>query len=147
MPSPTGSGEGFVIFPAHSGRSPIRIVRSELEFEFWPGSRRGKQMRGTFHLEDGTSRSVEARWHGLVWYFRGGGYFGFRGWWQGKHMGPLEVGGESLDLNDKSVRDELYGCEEIAVSCRSGGEQGYGVLEPWAIGALPGYGIDAGHLG
>ena len=147
IPSPTGAGEGFVIFPTKSGKPPIRVVRSELAFEFWPGSRRGKQMRGTFHLEDGTTKVVETRWHGLVWYFRAGGYFGFRGWWQGKHMGPLAVGGESLDLTDTAVRDEVYGCEEVAVTCSCDGEQGYGVLEPWAIGALPGYGITANDLG
>jgi hypothetical protein len=147
LPSPTGSGEGFVIYPVASGRAPVRILRSDLAFEFWPGSRRGRQMRGTFHLEDGTQKVVETRWLGLMWNFRGGGYFGFRGWWQGKHMGASAVGGESLDLAEKATRDELYGCEEIAVSCACEGESGFGVLEPWAIGALPGYGIAASDLG
>lgn len=147
LPSPTGAGEGFVIYPAATGKPPIRIARSELVFEFWPGSRRVKQMRGTFHLEDGTQKSVETHWHGLVWYFRAGGYFGFRGWWQGKHMGALAVDGETLDLSVKAVRDELYACEEIAVSCTCEGERGFGVLEPWAIGALPGYGIKMDDLG
>lgn len=147
LPSATGAGEGFVIFPVESGLQPIRIVRSDLQFEFWPGTRRGRSMRGTFHLEDGTTREVTTEWLDLVWYFRGGGYFGFRDWWQGKYMGPLVTGGEALDLRDKAARDELYGCEEIAVSCSCNGEQGFGVLEPWAIGTLPAYGITAEDLG
>jgi len=62
-------------------------------------------------------------------------------------MGPIALAGETLDLRDKATRDELYGCEEIAVSCQCEGEAGFGVLEPWAIGALPGYGIAADDLG
>ena len=46
-----------------------------------------------------------------------------------------------MDLRDKAVRDELYGCEEIAVDCVCGDDIGYGVLEPWAFGALPRYDI------
>jgi hypothetical protein len=147
IPSATGAGEGFVIFPVDSGKAPIRIVRTDLRFEFWPGTRRGRSMEGTFYLEDGTTKAVVTQWRDLVWYFRGGGYFGFRDWWQGKFMGPLAVSGETLDLRDKAARDELYGCEEIAVSCSCDGEHGFGVLEPWAIGALPGYGIAEDHLG
>lgn len=147
IPSATGAGEGFVIFPVSSGRAPIRIVRADLDFDFWPGTRRGRSMKGTFHLEDGTAKVIVTEWQDLVWYFRGGGYFGFRGWWQGRHMGPLAIAGESLDLRDKAARDELYGCEEIAVTCQCDGESGFGVLEPWAIGALPGYGIGADDLG
>lgn len=147
IPSATGAGEGFVIFPIQTGKAPLRIARTDLRFEFWPGTRRGRQMQGRFHLEDGTCLDVTTQWLNLVWYFRGGGYFGFRDWWQGKHMGALAVGGESLDLTKKTALDELYGCEEIAVSCQCNGESGFGVLEPWAIGALPGYGIMKEHLG
>ena len=55
-------------------------------------------------------------WKDLVYYFRGGGDFGFRGWWQGGYRGALDVAGEALDLRDKAVLDEFYGCEEIAVT-------------------------------
>ena len=147
IPSATGAGEGFVIFPDESGRPPVAILRADLDFEFWPGTRRGKALTGVFHLEDGTSKRVTCTWKDLVWYFRGGGYFGFRGWWQGRYMGPYAIAGERLDLRDKAARDELYGCEEIAVDCECDGERGHGVLEPWAIGALPRYGIEENFLG
>jgi hypothetical protein len=52
-----------------------------------------------------------------------------------------------MDLRDKAVRDELYGCEEIAVDCVCGDDIGYGVLEPWALGALPRYDITEETLG
>lgn len=146
MASSTGSSEGFVVF-AGDKRARLRITNMELDFEFWPNSRRGKSLRAHVGLEDGTSREIACSWKDLVYYFRGGGYFGFRGWWQGAYRGPLDIAGESLDLRDKTVRDELYGCEEIAVDCVCGGETGHGVIEPWAIGALPRYGITEEMLG
>ena len=147
IPSATGSTEGFVVFHDGSGRAPIPIVERRLAFEFFPGTRRGKSLQAEFILADGSSRKVSCQWRDLVWYFRAGGYFGFRGWWQGKYMGPYAIAGETLDLTDKATRDELYGCEEIAVECQCDGETGHGVLEPWAIGALPGYGIKEEDLG
>jgi hypothetical protein len=145
--SPTGSTEGYVVHHHRSGRPPLAVVDVDLDYEFWPGTRRGRNLELTVRLEDGSSRRISCKNLGLTWWFRAGGYFGFRGWWQGKYMGKLAVGGEALDLAHKEVRDEVYGCEEIAVECLCDGEKGYGVLEPWAFGALPKYGVEAHHLG
>ena len=144
--SSTGVTEGFVAF-AGDARPRLRITTLDLDFEFWPGSRRVKSAHILAALEDGTKRDIVCTWKDLVWYFRGGGYFGFRGWWQGNYRGPLDVAGESMDLRDKAVRDELYGCEEIAVDCVCGDDVGHGVLEPWALGALPRYDITEETLG
>jgi hypothetical protein len=146
MTSSTGSTEGFVVF-ADNKEPRLRITQLDLDFEFWPESRRAKSLVAHASLEDGTSREIVCQWKDLVYYFRGGGYFGFRGWWQGGYRGELDVAGEALDLRDKSARDELYGCEEIAIDCVCGDEKGHGVMEPWAIGALPRYGITEEMLG
>ncbi|MCH5675586.1 hypothetical protein [Streptomyces gilvus] len=144
--SSTGVSEGFVVFPG-SSKPRLRITDIQLDFEFWPNSRRARALEAKVELEDGSKREITCTWKDLVYYFRGGGYFGFRGWWQGGYRGPLDVAGESLDLRDKAVRDELYGCEEIAVDLVCGDETGNGVIEPWAIGALPRYGITEEMLG
>ncbi len=144
--SSTGSSEGFVVF-AEDSRPRLRITALDLEFDFWPNSRRARSLQAQVGLEDGTKREIRCEWRDLVYYFRGGGYFGFRGWWQGGYRGPLDVGGECLDLREKKVLDELYGCEEIPVECTCGDERGYGVMEPWAVGALPRYGITEDMLG
>jgi hypothetical protein len=143
--SSTGSTEGFVVYS--DGRPRLRIVRLDLDFEFWPGTRRAKSLQARAELEDSSTREITAAWKDLVYYFRGGGYFGFRGWWQGGYRGELDVAGEVLDLRAKADLDELYGCEEIAVDCTCAGETGHGVMEPWAIGALPRYGITGEMLG
>jgi len=145
--SPTGSTEAYMVFHHRSGRPPLAVVDMEIDYTFWPGTRRGKDCQLTVTLEDGSRKKITCKNMNLAWWFRAGGYFGFRGWWQGKYMGKLAVGGESLDLADKAVRDEVYGCEEIAVECTCDGQTGYGVLEPWAFGTLPKYGIEAHHLG
>jgi hypothetical protein len=145
--SPTGSTEGFVVFPHETGKAPLAVVDMDLDYRFWPGTRRVRSCELTAHLEDGSSRKIACANIGLTWWFRAGGYFGFRGWWQGKYMGKLAVGGESMDLSDKAVRDEIYGCEEIAVECSCDGKKGYGVLEPWVFGTLKKYGVEAHHLG
>ncbi|MBF4997272.1 hypothetical protein IRT45_08895 [Nocardia sp. BSTN01] len=144
--SSTGVSEGFVVFPG-TDRPRLRITSLDLDFEFWPNSRRGRSLQARVGLEDGSKREITCSWKDLVYYFRGGGYFGFRGWWQGGYRGALDVAGEALDLREKAVLDELYGCEEIAVDCVCGDEVGYGVIEPWAIGALPRYGITEEMLG
>ncbi|MWA04901.1 hypothetical protein F8568_031940 [Actinomadura sp. LD22] len=144
--SSTGASEGFVVF-ANDARPRLRITSLELDFEFWPNTRRAKSLNAHVQLEDGSKREISCSWKDLVYYFRGGGYFGFRGWWQGGYRGPLDVAGESLDLRDKAVLDELYGCEEIAVDCVCDDEIGHGVIEPWAIGSLPRYGITEEMLG
>ncbi|WP_328354857.1 hypothetical protein OG976_24440 [Mycobacterium sp. NBC_00419] len=146
MKSSTGTTEGFIAF-ADGERPRLRITSLDLDFEFWPGTRRAKSLRAHAELEDGTSRDITCSWKDLVYYFRGGGYFGFRGWWQGGYRGALDVAGEVMDLRSKADLDELYGCEEIAVDCVCGDETGYGVMEPWAIGALPRYGITDETLG
>ncbi|MFB1298496.1 hypothetical protein ACAG24_023555 [Mycobacterium sp. pW049] len=144
--SSTGVSEGFVVF-ADDARPRLRITELELDFDFWPNSRRARSLQAHVALEDGTSREIHCGWRDLVYYFRGGGYFGYRGWWQGGYRGPLDAAGEVLDLTDKPTLDELYGCEEIPVECRCGDELGYGVMEPWAIGALPRYGITEDMIG
>lgn len=146
MQSSTGSTEGFVVF-AQDARPRLRISALDLDFEFWPGTRRAKSLQLRAALEDGSSREIRCSWKDLVYYFRGGGYFGFRGWWQGGYRGELDVAGEEMNLRDKADLDELYGCEEIAVDCVCGGQTGYGVIEPWAVGALPRYGITEDMLG
>jgi hypothetical protein len=138
--------EGFVVF-AGGVKPRLRIMQLDLDFTFWPGTRRAKSLEAEVALEDGSTKHITCSWKDLVYYFRGGGYFGFRGWWQGGYRGPLDVGGESLDLTDKATLDELYGCEEIAVDCVCDGATGCGVMEPWAIGALPVYGITEDTLG
>ncbi|WP_322761838.1 hypothetical protein [Frankia sp. Cr2] len=148
VPSSTGSSEGFVAFPTETGRPPIAIVDLELNFEFFAGTRRARGLEASVLLADGTKKQITCSWKNLVFYFRGGAYFGFRGWWHGKYMGaPLVVGGEKLDLTDKAVLDELYSVEEIAVDCTCDGERGHGVIEPWVIGEMPRYGISHEHLG
>ncbi|QRY42751.1 hypothetical protein JVX93_19405 [Mycolicibacterium boenickei] len=144
--SSTGVSEGFVVFAGDS-RPRLRITELELDFEFWPSSRRARALHAHVGLEDGTTRDIQCTWRDLVYYFRGGGYFGYRGWWQGGYRGALDVAGEALDLTDKATLDELYGCEEIPVECTCGDERGYGVMEPWAIGALPRYGITEDIVG
>lgn len=146
MKSSTGSTEGFIAF-AGTNRPRLRIANLELDFEFWPGTRRAKSLHAHAELEDGSTRDITCTWKDLVYYFRGGGYFGFRGWWQGGYRGALDVGGEVMDLRNKADLDELYGCEEIAVDCVCGDETGHGVMEPWAIGSLPRYGITEDTLG
>jgi hypothetical protein len=146
MQSSTGVTEGFVVF-ANDEKPRLRITSLELDFEFWPGTRRARSLEAHVELEDGSTREISCSWKDLVYYFRGGGYFGFRGWWQGGYRGALDVAGEALDLRDKGVLDELYGCEEIAVDCVCGDELGNGVIEPWAMGALPRYGITEDMLG
>lgn len=144
-----GAG-GFLVTPQARGKAaaPQAVTEMDIDWKFHEGTRRARRLDATVTLEDGTKRELAAEGIGLTYYFRGGGYFGFRNWYQGKHFGKdLVVDGEKLDLSDKAVLDELYGCEEIAARYTVDGVESYGVLEPFAIGELPKYGITADHLG
>jgi hypothetical protein len=147
MGSLGGGAGGYLVYPVGDPRPPVHAAVETMEWKFHSGTRRAISAEVTFALADGTSKTISTSPLDLTGYFRGGGYFGFRGWWQGKYHGDYAIAGESLDLTDTAVLDELYGCEEIAVSATCSGEQGFGVLEPFATGALPKYGIESHHLG
>lgn len=149
LPSTGAAGAGgFVVAPASVGTKPLSVVDIQMDWQFHEGSRRARSMDAQITLDDGSKREVHAQGIGLTYYFRGGGYFGFRNWYQGKHFGKqLVVEGEKLDLADKAVLDELYGCEEIAARYTVNGTSHFGVLEPFAIGELPKYGLTNDHLG
>ena len=147
MGSLGGGAGGYLVYPVGDPRPPVHAAVETMDWKFHSGTRRAISAEVSFALADGTSKTITTAPLDLTGYFRGGGYFGFRGWWQGKYHGDYAIAGESLDLTDTAVLDEVYGCEEIAVSATCAGEHGFGVLEPFATGALPKYGIESHHLG
>jgi len=135
---------GFLVYPFGDTRPPIRIADGRFQFEFFPGTRRVKSVhQAVFILEDGTKLEMSTKSLGIVFHARAGGYFGFKGWWHGKWMGPYAIDGERLDLTDEKLLDELIGVNDIAHECRCGNEVGYGIVEPIALGNLPKYGLKA----
>jgi hypothetical protein len=141
MPSGVAGNRGFLLPTRGDPTPPVEIVGADLAFEFTAGSPSPRSIEARFSLADGSDREIHVEALGPVFYPRAGGYYGFRGWWQGKWMGTLVVEGEILDLADAQVLDEITTGQDIACSCRCDAESGHGFVAPAVAGSLPKYGL------
>ncbi|MGE0385584.1 MAG: hypothetical protein AB7Q97_12695 [Gammaproteobacteria bacterium] len=131
-----GTHHGDMWFRYGDSRRPVRVVDVSHEWELVPGTSTNevKSVRDLITLEDGTTKEIKMT--PLTRYSRKtGGYFGYRGWSSGAWMGEKWVAGETLNLTDEVVQQELKGgVWDYAVECRCGDEVGYGNIEPFIEG-------------
>lgn len=131
-----GTHHGEKWFPYGDDRKRRRVVNVEHDWDMVPGTTTNEIRGGQdiVTLEDGTE--MELTYRVLTRFSRKtGGYFGYRGWASGAWMGAQWVDGETLNLEDPAVQEELKGgVWDYAVECRYGNQVGYGNLEPFIEG-------------
>jgi hypothetical protein len=131
-----GTHHGELWYAFGDTRKPLRVVDHQHDWSFVPGTTTNEidGVREIVTLEDGSTREITLR--RIARYSRKtGGYFGYRGWASGAWMGQLWVAGETIDLGDPDIQEELKGgVWDYAVEARCGDEVGYGLIEPFIEG-------------
>jgi hypothetical protein len=127
-----GPALGHLQHAPHTGRKDQKIVNVDHHWDFLPGSTfRLRGIRSVVHLDDGSTRELEMEPVGFCLRRPGGGnYAGYQGWAQGIWKGHLWVDGDTTDLSDAAVVEELHFTDDYALRITCGGEQGWGLTEP-----------------
>ncbi len=112
---------------------PEHLARSEYRVEWMPGRREMAAASVTLHRGDGTALATIEFEKLFTFRMRGLGYshphFG-----HGSNHGELEVGGESIALDDFDPRDPASIHIQTLCRVRMGDREGVGVLEQLAFG-------------
>jgi hypothetical protein len=112
---------------------PEHLARSEYEIEWMPGRREMASARLTLNRKDGTSLpAIEFEKH-FTFRMRGIGYHHPQ-FAHGSNHGELEVGGESVKLDEFDPLDPASIHIQTLCTVRMGDKVGTGVLEQLAFG-------------
>lgn len=131
---------GSVVRGLDAEAEPRSIVRVEHDFRYHPRSARMAAGTMVLHLEDG--ESVELSMEELTTlYLRGGNYIGYKGVTHGLWMGPEWQDGETWNVADPAVANEVHGLDDTVVRLRCGDQQGYGIIENLILPPFPRYGF------
>jgi len=136
---PTGeivAVDGGIRFPWDSerGEEVLRVTAVEHEMEFVPDTPQFLSARLGITLEDGRVKRYRVR-PLLPCYLAQGGGYGDQDRWHGSYRGQLVVEGDSFDLRDQKVLDELVYANDYFCEWRcDDGELGYGQFE-YLLGA------------
>ena len=115
------------------GREPEHLARSEYEVEWMPGRREMASARLTLNRKDGSSLpTIEFEKH-FTFRMRGIGYTHPQ-FSHGSNHGELEVGGESVKLDEFVPTDPSSIHIQTLCTVRMGDKVGTGVLEQLAFG-------------
>ncbi len=119
---------GSVVETLDGGKSQVPIIAVEHQYEYHPGSQRMKAGRVIFACKDG--RKIDINMKELTtMYLRGGGYVGYKGFRHGTWMGDYWEDGETWNVGDESVANDVHGLDDTVVEVRCGNETGYGIIE------------------
>lgn len=131
---------GSVVRGLEDPSPPVPITAVEHDFRFHPGSARMASGSMRLQCADGESLALEMRELSTM-YLRGGGYIGLKGFRHGLWMGPDWRDGETWNLEDAGVLDEVHGLNDTVVEVRCGGETGHGIIENLILPPFPRYGF------
>jgi hypothetical protein len=112
---------------------PEHLARSEYRVEWLPGRREMVRAELTLRRRDGTALPTIRLDRKFTFRMRGIGYT-HPHWAHGSNHGPLEVGGESVALDDFDPRDPSSIHIQTLCAVRMGDREGVGVLEQLAFG-------------
>jgi hypothetical protein len=123
------------------GEGPtVPIVAAEHAFEYHPRSARMAAGRLALTTADGGRWELSMR-ELTTMYLRGGGYAGYKGYYHGLWMGRDWQDGETFEVADTRVADEVHGLDDTVVEVRCGDEVGYGIVENMILPPFPRYGF------
>ena len=123
---------GHIVPRLGSDRRPIPIVGLEHAWQFHERSLRTKG--GTLVVLGMDQSRYELQLRELTtMYLRGGGYLGTKDFRHGKWMGPSWTDGESWDVADPKLANEVHGLDDTVMEVRCGDQVGYGILENLVI--------------
>lgn len=131
---------GHVCPPLESGAPTVPITEVQHEFRYHPRSARMSGGRLVLAAADGGRWELELQ-ERTTMYLRGGGYTGYRGYYHGLWMGPEWQDGETFEVSDERVANEVHGLDDTVVEVRCGGEVGYGIVENLILPPFPRYGF------
>jgi hypothetical protein len=131
---------GQVVRGLDDGTLPVDIIRVEHDFTYHPGSQRVKSGEMVLHLADGESLRLSMS-ELTTMYLRGGAYIGYQGYTHGLWMGPEWQDGETWQVADPQVADEVHGLDDAVMQVRCGDEVGYGIIENLILPPYPRYGF------
>jgi len=131
---------GAVVGRLGQGVAPRSVVRVEHDFHYHPRSARMASGSMVLHLEDGESVTL-AMEELTTMYLRGGAYVGYKGVTHGLWMGPEWEDGETWDVTDPNVANEVHGLDDTVVRVRCGDQEGYGIIENMILPPFPRYGF------
>ena len=101
-----------------------------------------KSGRMTFVGEDQSRYDVELR-ELTTMYLRGGGYAGYQGVTHGLWLGHEWSDGETWNVSDPAVANEVHGLDDTVVEVKCNGKVGYGIIENLVMPPFPKYGFPA----
>jgi hypothetical protein len=122
-------------------RPPVELTSFEHDWVYHPGSARMRAGQARLGFEDGTRLTIDMR-ELTTMYLRGGGYVGVKGFTHGLWLGESWSDGESWEVGEPKVADEVHGLDDTVVECRAGGQVGYGIVENMILGPFPRYGFE-----
>lgn len=123
---------GHVVPRLDSGARQIPIVAIEHDWQFHERSLRTKGGRVVLVGMDKSRWELELR-ELTTMYLRGGGYVGYKDFRHGKWMGASWADGESWNVADPRVADEVHGLDDTVMEVRCNGKVGYGIMENLVI--------------
>ena len=125
------------------GEGPtVPIVGADHHFEYHPGSARMAAGRMSLTAADGRRWELSMR-ELTTMYLRGGGYAGYKGFYHGLWKGTDWQDGETLEVADPRVADEVHGLDDTVIEVRCGDRVGYGIIENMILPPFPRYGFPA----
>jgi hypothetical protein len=133
---------GHVCGKLDQPESSVPIVGVEHDFRYHPRSARMAGGSLTLTGADGKRWQLELK-ELTTMYLRGGGYAGYQGYYHGTWMGPAWQDGETFEVADTKVADEVHGLDDTVVEVRCGNEVGYGIVENLILPPFPRYGFPA----
>ncbi len=131
---------GSVVHRIGSGREPLGIRGVDHRFSYHPGKQRMQSGEMTFTCDDGSKIELSMK-ELTTMYLRGGGYVGYKGYRHGTWMGDYWEDGETWNVGDGAVADEVHGLDDTVVEVRCAGETGYGIIENMIFAPFTKYGF------
>jgi hypothetical protein len=116
----------------------VPIEKVEHDFVYHPGSLRMQSGRVILHAADGRKLEVHLK-ELCTMYLRGGGYIGYKDFRHGSWMGADWSDGETWDLGQAGLLDEVHGLNDTVCEYRCGDQVGHGIMENLILPPFPRY--------
>ncbi len=129
---------GAMVFPLDAGKDPIPVTKVDHDYAYHDGAPRMQGGTVTFHLADGSKKTIEMQ-EKTTMYLRGGGYLGIDDYYHGLWMGEQWQTGEAWEVGDPKVADSVHGLNDTVVECTCDGSSGYGIVENLILPPFPKY--------
>lgn len=130
---------GHIVPRMDSDKKQVPIVGMEHDWKFHERSLRTSGGKFTVIGMDKSRYEMELR-ELTTMYLRGGGYVGYKDFRHGKWMGPSWTDGESWNVADPKVANEVHGLDDTVMEIKCNGKVGYGIMENMVIPSAPPFG-------